>query len=101
MRSKGIAKRLLDKIIEFTTAKPTVQMIGLHVVDYNRRALGFYRKNGFVILESLSDHYHIMGREYGGLKLGLFVNGGQRREGWGSWLKRVVLRGTVELEWPL
>jgi ribosomal protein S18 acetylase RimI-like enzyme len=101
MRSKGIAKRLLDKIIEFAGAEPRVQMIGLHVVDYNRRALSFYRKNGFVILEALSEHYHIMGREYGGLKLGLFVNGGERREGWGPWLRRVILRGTAQPEWPL
>lgn len=79
MRSKGLARRLLDKIIEFTVSEQSIRMIGLHVVDYNKRALNFYRKNGFVLLETLNEHYHIMGREYGGVKLGLFVNGGQRR----------------------
>jgi ribosomal protein S18 acetylase RimI-like enzyme len=62
MRSKGLARRLLDKIIEFTVAEQSIRMIGLHVVDYNKRALNFYRKNGFLLLESLNEHYHIMGR---------------------------------------
>ena len=62
MRSKGLAKRLLNKIVEFTIAEQSIRMIGLHVVDYNKRALNFYKKNGFELLESLNDHYHIMGR---------------------------------------
>ena len=31
------------------------------------------------MLNYLNDHYHIMGKEYDGLKLGLFVNNGIRR----------------------
>lgn len=46
-------------------------------MGYNKRAIAFYKKNGYILLESIEDHYHIMGKEYGGLKLGLFVNGGQ------------------------
>lgn len=92
MRSKGLARRLLDQIIEYTTANPKIQMISLHVVGYNKRAINFYRKNGFALLENLEEHYHIMGQEYSGLKLGYFVNGGQRREGWIPWIKRLILR---------
>jgi hypothetical protein len=42
-----------------------------------------------------------MGKEYGGLKLGLFVNGGKRREGWFPWIRRVILRRTEVEEWPV
>lgn len=51
----------------------------MHVVAYNKRAIGFYKKNDFLLLNYIDDHYNIMGKEYGGLKLGLFVNDGQRR----------------------
>jgi len=42
-----------------------------------------------------------MGKEYGGLKLGLFVNGGKRREGWIPWIKRVLFWQTGKEEWPV
>lgn len=50
MRSKGIAKRLLEQTIEYSLAKPQIKIISLHVVAYNKRAIHFYRKNGFVLL---------------------------------------------------
>jgi ribosomal protein S18 acetylase RimI-like enzyme len=100
MRSKGLARRLLDQIFQFSAADLRIQMISLHVVAYNKRAIGFYRKNGFALLERLEEHYHIMGQEYSGLKLGYFVNGGQRREGWMPWIRRVIFRGNNGQEWP-
>jgi RimJ/RimL family protein N-acetyltransferase len=58
---------------------PKIGLVLLHVVSYNRRAIKFYKKNGFSMLEYITDHYHIMGKEYDGLKLGIFVNEGKRR----------------------
>lgn len=42
-----------------------------------------------------------MGQEYAALKLGLFINGGTRREGWIPWIKRVVFGKTQIDEWPM
>jgi ribosomal protein S18 acetylase RimI-like enzyme len=79
LRSTGLARRLLQELYNFIASKPRIKMVTLHVVAYNKRAIAFYRKNGYRLLESITDHYHIMGKEYEGLKLGLFVNGGQVR----------------------
>lgn len=61
-------------------------------MDYNKRAIKFYKKHNFSLLDYLGEHYHIMGKEYDGFKLGLFVNGGKRREKWTPWFKRVIFR---------
>jgi ribosomal protein S18 acetylase RimI-like enzyme len=53
MRSRGLAKKLLDKIIECSQENPSIKFITLHVVDYNRRAINFYRKHGFELLEKI------------------------------------------------
>lgn len=79
LRSTGLAKRLLEKLINYAQSLPKIGLVLLHVVSYNRRAIKFYKKNGFSMLEYITDHYHIMGKEYDGLKLGLFVNEGKRR----------------------
>lgn len=100
MRSKGVAKRLLEEAFQFTQTNPKIQIVLLHVIAYNKRAINFYKKEGFVLLESIEEHYSITGVEYDGLKLGLFVNGGERREGWLPWLKRVILRRKHEDDWP-
>jgi len=47
MRSKGLAKVLLQKIIDFAAQCQQIGIIALHVVAYNLRAIRFYRKNGF------------------------------------------------------
>jgi len=101
LRSSGLAKRLLDQTITFAQSRPNISLISLHVVSYNKRAIKFYKKHNFDYLEYLSDHYHIMGKEYDGLKLGLFVNGGKRREKWLPWFKRVVFRMEIIDEWPV
>lgn len=77
LRSTGLARRLLQELYNFIASKSRIKVVTLHVVGYNKRAIAFYKKNGYRLLESIEDHYHIMGKEYGGLKLGLFVNGGQ------------------------
>lgn len=60
MRSKGLAKKLFDEIIIYAMAHQNIQIVSLHVVAYNKRAINFYKKNGFVLLENLEEHYHIM-----------------------------------------
>ena len=100
MRSKGLARRLLDQLFAFTAAQPKIQLVTLHVVAYNKRAIHFYKKNGFCLLERIDDHYHIMGQEHRGLKLGFYVNGGRKREGWLPWFKRLVMRKEAVEEWP-
>lgn len=96
MRSKGLARRLLDELFAFAAMQPKIQLVTLHVVAYNKRAILFYKKNGFSLLEKIDDHYHIMGQEHSGLKLGFFVNGGMKREGWMPWFKRLVMRKQTE-----
>jgi ribosomal protein S18 acetylase RimI-like enzyme len=61
MRSRGLAKKLLDEMLHYTSDNPKVQLVTLHVVSYNKRAINFYKKNGFCLLEEIDDHYHIMG----------------------------------------
>ncbi len=78
LRITGLARRLLQELYNFVVSKLKIKMVTLHVVA-NKRAIAFYLKNGYRFLESNPDHYHIMGKEYEGLKLGLFVNGGQIR----------------------
>lgn len=50
MRSKGLAQKLLAKLLEFSAAQTRIQLISLHVVIYNKRAINFYKKNGFILL---------------------------------------------------
>lgn len=50
MRSKGLAQRLLAKLLEYSAEHTKIQLISLHVVVYNKRAINFYKKNGFVLL---------------------------------------------------
>ena len=95
LRSTGLAKRLLEQTILHAQQMPKIEILSLHVVAYNTRAIKFYKKNGFSLLEYMSQHYRIFGKDYDGLKLGLFVNGGRRREKWGAWFKRKVLRMEV------
>jgi ribosomal protein S18 acetylase RimI-like enzyme len=61
MRSTGLAKRLLDQTIAHAQTMPKVELIMLHVVSYNLRAIKFYKKHGFHMLDYLTQHYHIMG----------------------------------------
>lgn len=50
MRSKGLAQKLLAKLLDFSASNDKLKLISLHVVSYNKRAINFYRKNGFVLL---------------------------------------------------
>ena len=101
MRSTGLAKRLLNFLMDYAESRSEVQLVALHVIDYNLRAIRFYKKNQFKLLSYLSEHYHIAGKEYDGLKLGMFVNGGVQREKWLPWIKRVLLRVDNSSEWPI
>lgn len=47
LRSTGLARRLLDKLIIYAQALPKIGLILLHVVSYNLRAIKFYKKNKF------------------------------------------------------
>jgi ribosomal protein S18 acetylase RimI-like enzyme len=49
-RSTGLAKKLLNQVVIFSRDKPTIGIIFLHVVSYNRRAIKFYKNNGFSLL---------------------------------------------------
>lgn len=51
LRSSGLANRLLRQMISYTEFLPSVKLIELHVVSYNKRAIKFYKKNGFSMLE--------------------------------------------------
>ncbi len=51
LRSSGLANRLLKQMISYTEFLPSVKLIELHVVSYNKRAIKFYKKNGFSMLE--------------------------------------------------
>ena len=62
LRSSGLAKRLLEKTFHEAHKSPHIKLIQLHVVDYNKRAIKFYQKNNFSMLDYLSEHYHIMGK---------------------------------------
>jgi ribosomal protein S18 acetylase RimI-like enzyme len=84
-----LARRLLQELYNFIASKGKIKVVTLHVVGYNKRAIAFYKKSGYRLLESIGDHYHIMGKEYQGLKLGMFVNGGQERQGWIRWFRKI------------
>ena len=49
-RSTGLAKKLLNQVVVFARDKPTIGIIFLHVVNYNKRAIKFYKNNGFSLL---------------------------------------------------
>ena len=48
LQGTGVAQKLLDGLFEFLDLG---ENIWLSVVDYNERATGFYRKNGFTVVE--------------------------------------------------
>jgi ribosomal protein S18 acetylase RimI-like enzyme len=75
-RSSGLAQRLLKEIFNISERNIEIKFIYLHVVVYNERAIRFYQKNGFKILQKYSDYYHIFSLEYEGYLVGAFVNGG-------------------------
>ena len=91
-----MARRLLQELYNFIASKGKIKVVTLHVVGYNKRAIAFYKKNGYRLLECIGDHYHIMGKEYEGFKLGLFVNGGQERQGWVRWFRKIFGKSNGE-----
>ncbi len=47
-RSKGIGKALLGILIEWAEANPLIEILRLSVFANNQKAIGFYRKLGFI-----------------------------------------------------
>jgi len=69
-RQLGIGTSLLKQTIQLVEAKyKTCLAIYLHVVDYNRTALKFYKRNGFINLKTLYNHYEIHGADYDAIVL--------------------------------
>ena len=60
-RGKGIASELLKMVREMAEQQQSIKMVQLHVVVYNQSAIGFYRKNGYELIERISNHYHFLG----------------------------------------
>lgn len=50
MRSKGLANKLLEAVIQYAKQVNKIRLIALHVVAYNKRAIHFYKKNSFLLL---------------------------------------------------
>jgi len=71
-RKLGIGTLLLkyheDRLRQSKWAKQ-VEFVYLHVVSYNKIALNFYRKNGFLKLETLKRHYEIFKKDYDAIVL--------------------------------
>lgn len=47
MRSKGLANQLLKEVLLYASNRPTIGLVHLDVVAYNKRAINFYRKSNF------------------------------------------------------
>jgi len=47
-RGQGVGDTLLASLLDWATAHPRIEKVGLSVIDGNEPALGLYRKYGFV-----------------------------------------------------
>jgi ribosomal protein S18 acetylase RimI-like enzyme len=60
LRGRGIAKRLLNYCLEYSSlTSPYPLYISLHVAEYNDEAIPFYETFGFELSEKLENHYLI------------------------------------------
>ncbi len=59
---KGLGSRLLKKIEELASARGNVLV--LHVRVNNNKAIGFYKKHGFSIIQEVADLYEKGDRHY-------------------------------------
>ena len=69
-RRLGLGTKLLEKtIILVNKLYPICEAIYLHVVDYNEAAIKFYKRNNFVPLKRITEHYLIFDKMYDALLL--------------------------------
>lgn len=74
-RRKGIARRLLKRLISQVEQMPHVQALYLHVVPYNGAAVHLYESMGFLRVATFETFYQIHGQPYGSYLYALYLNG--------------------------
>lgn len=74
---------MLEWVIKTAKDQEVFKFVHLHVVEYNAAALKLYQGLGFKELEVFKDFYNIDQKLYAGILLGLFINDGRRKLGWG------------------
>jgi ribosomal protein S18 acetylase RimI-like enzyme len=80
-RGLNIGSKLLNKMINyFTSYHPNCLGIYLHVVEYNKVAINFYRKNKFFEANGLRNYYHINGDVYDAVVFAKLFQPEERRQ---------------------
>jgi ribosomal protein S18 acetylase RimI-like enzyme len=62
-RNMKLGTKLIDKLVS-EVRKVNTAVLYLHVVDYNKTAIGFYQKNGFKDVTTIKNYYNINGDIY-------------------------------------
>jgi len=69
-RKMGLGTKMLSYTIDKLEREyKTCCMIWLHVIDYNRSAIAFYAKNGFIKYQRRRQHYFVDKTDYDGIVL--------------------------------
>ena len=64
-RRRGVASALLRRCVaHYERGDPGVGAVFLHVITYNRSALGFYEHHGFTMMKCVKNYYTINGRPH-------------------------------------
>lgn len=91
-RKHGLAQKMINWVIKQTANERIFKFVYLHVIEYNAAAIKLYERLGFKELGTLDNYYTIDERPYKAKLLGTYINGGERRVGWGEWLGKLWRR---------
>ena len=77
-RNKGVASRLLNRVIQIANENSNIKYLYLNVVEYNAAAIKFYKKHNFTLVCCRKNYYDIFGQTYDSELYALFTNGGKK-----------------------
>ncbi|KAK9095536.1 hypothetical protein Scep_027005 [Stephania cephalantha] len=76
-RNLGIASVLVREAINYAANIVSCRGVYLHVIAYNKSAIGFYKKMSFNCARRLENFYYINGHHYDAYLFVYYVNGGR------------------------
>lgn len=72
LRRLGIGSKLLKQCIETGREKiPNCKGVSLHVIEYNKSAIAFYKKQGYTQIGCNKEYYSIKGKRHAGYTFGM------------------------------
>lgn len=73
-RGTGLAQNLFSKFLELECKPNQIKHLFLDCASYNKSALKFYQKAGFLALKRTQNYYHIFGKDYDSIQMGLYLD---------------------------